>query len=208
MSPALLTAAYRPWRLAVKCSSPARLDSATLKLSPVIGAWSSVFAQRLSGGIPTSPVALLNIPTDGADLSSLTGEVPMLYVVLRASTSEILADLHAHMRQTVPEPPARPKSIVPLPALPITAAGKVDKPALRRDAAVRVAKETIGALPAFAGPDVDVIAHNEPSGQVVVTVSLAKATESDEGLTEAAERLLSGFPFDHKIVFRNEEEGR
>jgi fatty-acyl-CoA synthase len=136
------------------------------------------------------------------------GEIPALYVVLRENTPEILADLHAHMRRTVPEPPARPKSIVPLPALPITAAGKVDKPALRRDAAVRVAKETIGALPAFAGPDVDVIAHNELSGQVVVTVSLAKATESDEGLTEVADRLLSGFPFDHKIVFRNEEAGR
>jgi fatty-acyl-CoA synthase len=136
------------------------------------------------------------------------GEMPTLYVVLRENTPDILADLHAHMGRTVPEPPARPKSIVPLPALPITAAGKVDKPALRRDAAVRVAKETIGALPAFAEPDVDVIAHNEPSGQVVVTVSLAKATESDEGLTEATERFLSGFPFDHKIVFRNEEEGR
>jgi fatty-acyl-CoA synthase len=136
------------------------------------------------------------------------GEIPTLYVVLRENTPDILADLHAHMGRTVPEPPARPKSIVPLPALPITAAGKVDKPALRRDAAVRVAKETIGALPAFAGPDVDVIAHNEPSGQVVVTVSLAKATESDEGLTEVADRLLSGFPFDHKIVFRNEEAGR
>ena len=136
------------------------------------------------------------------------GEIPTLYVVLRENTPEILADLHAHLRLSVPEPPARPKSIIALPALPITAAGKVDKPALRRDAAVRVAKETIGALPAFAGPDVDVIAHNEPSGQVVVTVSLAKATESDEGLTDAADRLLSGFPFDHKIVFRNVEEGR
>jgi fatty-acyl-CoA synthase len=136
------------------------------------------------------------------------GEVPMLYVVLRASTPDILADLHAHMGRTVPEPPARPKSIVPLPALPITAAGKVDKPALRRDAAVRVAKETIGALPAFAGPDLDVIAHDEPSGRVVVTVSLAKATESSEDLIAVGDRLLSGFPFDHKIEFRDEEAGR
>jgi fatty-acyl-CoA synthase len=80
------------------------------------------------------------------------GEIPTLYVVLREKSPEILADLHEHMRRTVPEPPARPKSIVPLPALPMTAAGKIDKPALRRDSAVRVAKDILDASPAFARP--------------------------------------------------------
>ncbi|MCL2429600.1 MAG: AMP-binding protein [Alphaproteobacteria bacterium] len=136
------------------------------------------------------------------------GEVPMLYVVLRANTPEILADLHAHMGKTVPEPPARPKWIVPLPALPITAAGKVDKPALRRDAAVRAAEESISALPGFAGPAVTVSARGGPSGRVVVTVSLSQASGVGPGLTEAAARLLSGFPFDHEIVFRHEATRR
>jgi fatty-acyl-CoA synthase len=136
------------------------------------------------------------------------GEIPTLYVVLRENTPEVLADLHAHMGRTVPEPPARPKLIVPLPALPITAAGKVDKPALRRDAAARVAKESIGALPAFARSDLEITAHDGPGGRIVVTVTLAETAHDNKDLTEVADRLLPGFPFDHKIVFRNEEEGR
>jgi hypothetical protein len=41
-------------------------------------------------------------------------------VVLRENSPEMLADLHEHMRRAVPEPPARPKLIVPLEALPMT----------------------------------------------------------------------------------------
>jgi fatty-acyl-CoA synthase len=132
------------------------------------------------------------------------GEIPVLYVVLRENTPEILADLHAHMRRSVPEPPARPKSIVALPALPITAAGKVDKLALRRDAAMRVTKECIGALPAFAGRKVEMTADDGPGGRMLVTVTFAEPSDDSESQIEAADRLLSGFPFDHKIVFRDE----
>ena len=128
--------------------------------------------------------------------------------MLRENTPEILADLQAHMGRTVPEPPARPKSIVPLPALPITAAGKVNKPTLRRDAAERAAKESIGALPAFAGSDIEITAHYGPGGRIVVTITLAETTNDNKDLTEVADRLLSGFPFDHEIVFRNEETHR
>jgi len=134
------------------------------------------------------------------------GEVPMLYVVLRANTPEILADLHAHMGRTVPEPPARPKWIVPLPALPVTAAGKLDKQALRRDAAVRAVEDSIADLPGGAEADVRVSARGGPGGRLVVTVSLSKAAGT--GLTEDARRRLSGFAFDHEIVFRDEETPR
>ncbi len=136
------------------------------------------------------------------------GEIPTLYVVLHENTPEILADLHAHMRRTVPEPPARPKSIVAVAALPITAAGKVDKSALRRDAAARVAKESIDALPAFAGSDAEITADEGTGGRMVVTITLAEATRDNEDLTAVADRILSGFPFDHQIVFRNEETSR
>ena len=120
----------------------------------------------------------------------------------------MLADLHEHMRRAVPEPPARPKLIVPLPALPMTSAGKVDKPALRRDAAARVAKEILDASPAFAASAIDISADTGPGGRMVVTVTLADGAESDEDLAAAADRLLSGFPFGHRIAFRKEEAPR
>ena len=130
------------------------------------------------------------------------GEIPTLYVVLRENSPEMLADLHEHMRYLVPEPPARPKAIVPLPALPMTAAGKVDKPALRRDAAARVAKEILDASPAFAASAIGISADTGPGGRMVVTITLADGGESNEDLAVAADRLLSGFSFDHRFVFR------
>jgi hypothetical protein len=38
-----------------------------------------------------------------------------------------------------------------------------------------------------------------------VTVTLAETTHDNKDLTEVADRLLSGSPFDHEIVFRSEE---
>jgi fatty-acyl-CoA synthase len=136
------------------------------------------------------------------------GEIPTLYVVLRENSPEMLADLHEHMRRAVPEPPARPKLIVPLPALPMTSAGKVDKPALRRDAAAGVAKEILDASPAFAASAIDITADTAPGGRMVVTITLGNGRESSEDLAAAADRLLSGFSFDHRFVFRTEDAPR
>jgi fatty-acyl-CoA synthase len=142
------------------------------------------------------------------------GEIPALYVVLRQNSPAIMEDLHTHMRQTVPEPPARPKSIIPLPALPMTAAGKVDKSALRRDAAARVARESLDTSPAFDVKNTQVTADDGPGGRIVVTVTLAAPDQNEdlanedlanEDLANIAAGVLSGFPFDHKLVFRNNE---
>jgi fatty-acyl-CoA synthase len=130
------------------------------------------------------------------------GEVPALYVVLRKNCPETMADLHAHMLRNVPEPPARPKSIVALPELPMTAAGKVDKLALRRDAAVRVASEVVAETPACAAMNAHVKADDRPGGRIVVTVVLAATNRGKNDLADLTARL-SSFPFDHKIVVRD-----
>jgi fatty-acyl-CoA synthase len=129
------------------------------------------------------------------------GEIPTLYVVLRQHGPAIMDDLHAHMRRTVPEPPARPKSIIPLPALPMTAAGKVDKTALRRDAAARVAKDFLDASPAFHGMNADVTADHGPDGRMIVTIRLAAAGRAGKESAKIAALALSRFPFEHKLVF-------
>ena len=90
----------------------------------------------------------------------------------------------------------------------MTSAGKVDKPALRRDAAARVAKEILDASPAFVASAIDITADTGPGGRMVVTITLADGGESNEDLAAAADRLLSGFSFDHGFVFRTEEAPR
>jgi hypothetical protein len=43
---------------------------------------------------------------------------------------------------------------------------------------------------------------------MVVTVTVADGAASSEDLGAAADRLLSGFQFDHRILFRKEEAPR
>lgn len=64
------------------------------------------------------------------------GEVPALFVVPRPGHTIDVAALQDHMQTDVHEPPARPRSIQVIDALPVTAVGKIYKPALR-DLAIR-----------------------------------------------------------------------
>jgi len=59
------------------------------------------------------------------------GEVPALFVVPVPGAAVDLAALEAHLREGLNEPPARPRSILAIDALPVTAVGKIFKPALR-----------------------------------------------------------------------------
>jgi fatty-acyl-CoA synthase len=128
------------------------------------------------------------------------GETPMLYVVLRDESPDILADLQAHLERSVPEPPARPKSIVPVRALPVTTVGKIDKVALRRDAAVRAARDALQTVPALARLLVDITSRDNPSGRILVEATVVGSADTD--LAAVADRLLSRFPFDHRLIVR------
>ena len=59
------------------------------------------------------------------------GELPVAYVVLRPRVLIDPARLLAEVAPTVYERPAAPKRVTVLPSLPMTAIGKVYKPALR-----------------------------------------------------------------------------
>ena len=64
------------------------------------------------------------------------GEVPILFVVSSPEQTIDLAQLQEHIERNINEPPAKPKRVVLLDALPVTAVGKIFKPALR-DLAVK-----------------------------------------------------------------------
>lgn len=91
------------------------------------------------------PAAIENVANEfpGVQMSSAVGmpdayagEVPILFVVPSPDRTIDLARLEEHLERNVSEPPARPKRIVLLESLPVTAVGKIFKPALR-DLAVR-----------------------------------------------------------------------
>jgi fatty-acyl-CoA synthase len=59
------------------------------------------------------------------------GEVPILFVVASPDQTIDLGKLREHLELNVNEPPARPKRVVLLEALPVTGVGKIFKPTLR-----------------------------------------------------------------------------
>jgi len=96
-----------------------------------------------------------------------SGEVPVAYVVPAGPGRFDEAELLAWAGTAIGEAAARPKSIYPVDAIPVTAVGKQFKPALAADAAVRA---VTGALAAAGLSDARVAAAHE-DGRLVVTVT-------------------------------------
>jgi fatty-acyl-CoA synthase len=63
------------------------------------------------------------------------GEVPVLYVQMQSDSGTSIDQLHDYLAEHIAERPAVPKELIVLDAIPMTAVGKIFKPALRWDIA-------------------------------------------------------------------------
>ena len=120
------------------------------------------------------------------------GEVPVAFVALKPGAAVDGAALIDFARAHIAEPPALPKRVDVLPALPMTAIGKVYKPALRLRAIERVLGERLAA--AGLAQQVRLQGRDEAAGLfLAVTPAPGMAAEAVVGL-EADVRALMG-PF-------------
>jgi fatty-acyl-CoA synthase len=115
------------------------------------------------------------------------GEVPVAFVQLKAGAAvaedELLSFARAHIRERA----AVPKAIRVVPAMPLTAVGKVFKPALRK----REIESALGDALRQAGVSMRWIdASNDQNSDLQVHVGLSE--RSDEAL---ASQVLGRFPF-------------
>jgi fatty-acyl-CoA synthase len=78
------------------------------------------------------------------------GEVPVAYVTLRQGAGVTEDELLAFARTSINEPPALPRRLFVLEQLPMTAVGKIYKPALRQDCAERHLREVLQGDPVAA----------------------------------------------------------
>jgi fatty-acyl-CoA synthase len=128
------------------------------------------------------------------------GEVPILYVTLRAGAQYNIVDIETYMRENVPEGPARPREVVVLDAMPMTAVGKIDKPAVRRDAARRAALTAIS--PHVSGVDTSIDVTDDAMGQRCITLTLSNCAAGErDKLAALVADALRRFNFRHEIVF-------
>lgn len=117
------------------------------------------------------------------------GEVPALFVVPAAGTSVDLDALGRYLEANVHEPPARPRSVLLIDELPVTAVGKIFKPALR-DLAIKERVRIEVAKHAGATAEASVAVSVDDRKRTVVEIALHDATPDQVARLEAALRPL------------------
>lgn len=119
---------------------------------------------------------------------AMKGELPMAYVQPRPH-DEVSSDaLIAYCRERIPERAAVPVEIHMLAQMPVTAIGKVDKPRLRNDAMLRVAREVAASVARDAATSLGI--ELDESG---VRPRVCIRVLSDAGQAEMADRLTRAF---------------
>jgi fatty-acyl-CoA synthase len=113
------------------------------------------------------------------------GEVPALFVVPVPGVVIDVPALRAHLDRNLHEPPARPRSILAIEALPVTAVGKIFKPALR-ELAIREKVRIEAELAFGAAVKVETEVRTDAKGRVLVEVTVPDASKAQLAALEAA----------------------
>jgi fatty-acyl-CoA synthase len=112
------------------------------------------------------------------------GEAPIVFAVPAPGSTIAVEALKAYLTERVPEPPARPKRVTVLDALPTTAVGKIYKPALR-DLAVR--ENTLLEIERLFGREVKatVDVSRDDKLRTIVTIAVDSAAPALRAQLEA-----------------------
>jgi fatty-acyl-CoA synthase len=128
------------------------------------------------------------------------GELPVAYVQLRPEARAEPAELLAYIAERTPERAANPVQVYLVPAIPLTAVGKVYKPQLRCDAAQRKVLRMLADLPA-PGLDVAVSVDTHAVHGSMITVNLRGATASRAAIERAVHQRLDPLVLRHQIAW-------
>jgi fatty-acyl-CoA synthase len=137
-----------------------------------------------------------------AEPDAYAGELPVAFVQLKPGATIDAAELLAYVAERTPERAAVPVQLYFVDAIPLTAVGKVFKPALRSDAAERAVRRMLAPV-AAGGCEVDVSVGNHAEHGTLVTVTLgcAPGTRRAEFERQVREKL-DPLPLRHEIAWR------
>jgi fatty-acyl-CoA synthase len=153
----------------------------------------------IRGGHNIDPAAIEDVANGfpGVQISAAVGmpdayagEAPMLFAAPAPGRAVDAEALKAYLAEHVPEPPARPKRVAILESLPVTAVGKIFKPALR-DLAIR--ENALIEIGQIFGPSVEarVEVARDDKLRTIVMIAIGSA---DEALRAKLTSELSKLP--------------
>jgi fatty-acyl-CoA synthase len=123
------------------------------------------------------------------------GEIPVAYVTVKPGSSVNPDELRNFSEQFIPERPAFPKRVEILEALPLTAIGKVYKPALKAKAIEWAINERLQRL----GLASALIAHVPDGGPAPQVVFSAMGLVSLPDFSEQIAKLMAGFALAYRL---------
>ena len=127
------------------------------------------------------------------------GELPVAYVQLKPGASASSAELIGYLREHTPERAAVPVALHFVEPMPLTAVGKIFKPALRVDAMRRVAEQLLEGL-ANGNEPLLVQVVSDPRHGHVIRVSLGRAHGAGrERLLAAVHERLDPLTVRHEV---------
>jgi len=130
------------------------------------------------------------------------GELPVAYVQLKTGAEVDSAELLGYVVERTPERAAVPVQLYFVDAIPLTAVGKVFKPALRWDAAERAVRRALEPVVA-GGCRIDVAVASHMEHGTLITVTLACDADAARPTFERQVReKLDPLPMRHAIVWR------
>ncbi len=128
------------------------------------------------------------------------GELPVAFVQPRPGQTFAVPELLAFCRQHIPERAAVPVEIFLVPRIPLTAMGKIHKPALRREAARFVFTRQLAKLSEVGVKvQVEVVEHSK-HGTLARIVVKNRGTLDQKALEERCRTLLGGYQIRHEVV--------
>ncbi|WHZ09652.1 MAG: Long-chain-fatty-acid--CoA ligase [Burkholderiaceae bacterium] len=130
------------------------------------------------------------------------GELPVAFVQLKPGAKITADELLDHVREQTPERAAVPVHLFLVDAIPLTAVGKVFKPALRWQAARHAVAGMLADLtPDGASLSVEVGAHPEHGS--LITVAWSGVADADRArLAQQANERLDPLVMRHELVWR------
>jgi fatty-acyl-CoA synthase len=127
------------------------------------------------------------------------GEVPVAYVTPKPGAKLNLDEIEAYCRERITERAAMPKQIIIVDPMPVTAVGKIFKPALRYDAIKKVFNAELAPLSDIAESiDVQVKEHKVHGTTAIITAKPASGTDA-ESLRQRISDVLGHFTVHYEI---------
>jgi fatty-acyl-CoA synthase len=124
------------------------------------------------------------------------GELPVAFVTLKPGQQVNEETLLRFVQPLIPERPAVPKAVTVLDAMPVTAIGKIYKPALRLQAIESALRERVARQ--FAPSAAPRVAGSETGSKVLIRFIFPKATDIDKTRQDLV-ALMGKFTIDYEI---------